>query len=235
MHSVWAVATNTLRQALRMKIAVVFIVLLVVLLPVMGGTMTGDGTMKGRLQAFVSYSLSITSFMPQYFSVDDDVRTQLDNEFFAARAGLVPTEADISREVLDDYNKYKKEGSLRPNVSRAKTIEQITLQKKVARRRAAIGQEVVWDFHDVKPLDPNQRLFLRFKYEVVSNPSDVLIAGRWFAGDIRQIEFETPIYTFERTDVIRTFHEIEIPADAVSKDGYLAVGFWNDPQVNSHV
>ncbi|MHC4497616.1 MAG: hypothetical protein ACYS21_00720, partial [Planctomycetota bacterium] len=63
MHSVWAVAINTIKQALRMKIAAVFIVLLIVLLPIMGFSMTGDGTLKGRLQTFVSYGLSLTSFL----------------------------------------------------------------------------------------------------------------------------------------------------------------------------
>jgi hypothetical protein len=63
MHSIWAVATNTIKQALRMKVAVVFTLLLVVLLPVLGFTATGDETLKGRLQTFVSYALSITSFL----------------------------------------------------------------------------------------------------------------------------------------------------------------------------
>ena len=62
MHSIWAVAINTIRQALRMKVALVFIILLVVLIPVLGYTTTGDETLKGRLQTFVSYSLSLTSF-----------------------------------------------------------------------------------------------------------------------------------------------------------------------------
>ena len=35
MHSVLAVAINTVKQALRMKVALVFIVLLLVILPVM--------------------------------------------------------------------------------------------------------------------------------------------------------------------------------------------------------
>jgi len=47
MRSIWAVAVNTIKQAVRMKIADVFIILLLVLLPVMGLTMTGDGTLKG--------------------------------------------------------------------------------------------------------------------------------------------------------------------------------------------
>ena len=46
-----------------MKIAAVFVILLIVLLPVMGIAMTGDGTLKGRLQSFISYGLSLTSFL----------------------------------------------------------------------------------------------------------------------------------------------------------------------------
>jgi hypothetical protein len=63
MLRVWAVAANTIRQALRMKVAVIFIVLLLVLLPVMGLTAAGDGTVKGRLQTFLSYGLSLTSLL----------------------------------------------------------------------------------------------------------------------------------------------------------------------------
>ena len=46
-----------------MKVAVVFTILLVVLLPVLGFTTTGDETLKGRLQTFVSYALSLMSFL----------------------------------------------------------------------------------------------------------------------------------------------------------------------------
>ncbi len=63
MRSIWAVATNTIKQALRMKVAAVFLILLLVLLPVMGVSTTGDGTLKGRLQTFVSYGLSLTSLL----------------------------------------------------------------------------------------------------------------------------------------------------------------------------
>ena len=63
MRRMWAVATNTIRQALRMKVAAIFVVLLLVLLPVMGFTATGDGTLKGRLQTFVSYGLSLTGLL----------------------------------------------------------------------------------------------------------------------------------------------------------------------------
>ncbi len=63
MRGIVAVAVNTIRQALRLKIAVVFIILLAVLLPVMGLTATGDGTVKGRLQTFISYGLSLAGLL----------------------------------------------------------------------------------------------------------------------------------------------------------------------------
>jgi len=63
MGSIWAVAINTIKQALRMKVAAVFLILLLVLLPVMGFSATGDGTLKGRLQTFISYGLSLTSIL----------------------------------------------------------------------------------------------------------------------------------------------------------------------------
>ena len=63
MRSIWAVATNTIKQALRMKVAAVFLILLLVLLSALGFSSTGDGTLKGRLQTFVSYGLSLTSIL----------------------------------------------------------------------------------------------------------------------------------------------------------------------------
>lgn len=46
-----------------MKVAAVFLILLLVILPVMGFSATGDGTLKGRLQTFVSYGLSLTAVL----------------------------------------------------------------------------------------------------------------------------------------------------------------------------
>ena len=46
-----------------MKVAAVFLFLLLILLPTMGFTTTGDGTLKGRLQTFVSYGLSLTGIL----------------------------------------------------------------------------------------------------------------------------------------------------------------------------
>ncbi len=157
-----------------MKIAAVFIILLIVLLPVMGVTATGDGTIKGRLQTFVSYGLSLTNlllclltiivsiysltsdlqqrqiytvitkpirrfqlllgkllgviildvalltlfaaaiyaitiYIPKFSEVTEDQQTQLNNEFFTARTGLTPAEADVTQDVLNTYKELEKE------------------------------------------------------------------------------------------------------------------------------
>lgn len=310
MHSIWAVAINTIKQALRMKVAVVFIILLAVLLPAMGVSATGDGTLKGRLQTFVSYGLSLASFLlclltiivsiysltsdikqrqiytvitkpirrfqlilgkllgvillniallalfsaiiyvitvytPKFFDASKDEITQTENEFFTARAGLTPIEADVTEEVIDTYNKLEKSGQLDSvqsgfrSLARKEIIAQLTTRKKLENRAAAVGYELIWEFDKVEPLDPNQSLFIRFKYDVSLPPPDLQVYGKWVVGDLRQIRYgtkwETPIYDFDRKDSIGTFHEIEVPADAVAKDGYLAVGFLNVPLNNTVV
>jgi len=307
MHSIWAVATNTVKQAVRIKIAVVFIILLVVLLPLMGTAMPGDGTLKGRLQTFVSYGLSLTNFLlclltiivstysltndfkqkqiytvlskpirrfqfllgkllgiilldvallalfstaiyaitiytPKFFEVSEAELTSLNNEFYTARAGLIPPEVDVTKEVQEAYEELKKTGQFDQyfsGLSRKKIIAQLTSRKKLAKRSAGVGDSLLWEFNNVKPLDPNASLFIRFKYDVSVNPADLQVYSRWRIGDIRQIRYgtkrETPIHEFDRRDLIRTFHEIEVPADAVAEDGYLAVRFLNVPLNNTVV
>lgn len=312
MRSIWAVAANTIKQALRMKIAAAFIVLLLVCLPVMSVLMTGDGTLKGRLQTFVSYSLSLTSlllclftivvsvysltsdikqkqiytvitkpvrrsglllgklvgvvlldgallvlfsaiiygitiYMPKFQNVADEELTQVDNEFYTARASITPPEVDVSKEVtskLKELDELEKSGQLDLNqvfrgLSREQIIAELTSQKKLEKRAAEIGRTLIWEFHNVKPLDPNESLFVRFKYDVSVTPADSQVYSQWFVGDYRQTkygpELETPIYSFARKDPVRTFREIEVPADAVAEDGYLAVGFVNVPLNNTVV
>jgi len=289
-----------------MKIAAVFIILLIILLPIMGVTATGDGTIKGRLQTFVSYGLSLTSlllclltiivsiysltsdiqqkqiytvitkpirrfqlllgkllgvilldvallvlfaatiyaitiYIPRLSHATEEQQTQLNNEFFTARTGLVPAEVDVTQEVLNTYKQLEKGGQLGelfPDLSRKEIIAQLTTQKKLEKRAAAVGQELLWEFHKVRPLDPNESLFIKFKYDVSVNPPDSQVYSQWLVGDYRQVygtKIETRIYSFERKDAVRTSHEIQVPADTVAQDGYLAVGFLNVPLNNTVV
>jgi hypothetical protein len=299
MRSIWAIAKNTIRQALRLKIAAVFVILLFILLPVMGFSVTGDATLKGRLQTFVSYGLSLTNillclltiivsvysltsdieqkqiytvitkpirrcqllfgkllgvivldvillslfslliyvitlYIPKFFGANEVELAQAENEFYTARASLSPPEIDVTSEVKESYDKLTQSGQLPEGMSRKQIFAELTSVKRLEKRAIGVGRELIWEFDNVKPLDPNASLFIRFKYDVAVNPPDSQVYGQWFAGDYRQIKYgtepKTPIYrTAVRKDPVRTFREIEFLADAVADDGYLAVGFFNVP------
>ncbi|MGA2173186.1 MAG: hypothetical protein ABSG82_09315 [Sedimentisphaerales bacterium] len=309
MRSIWAVAVNTVKQAVRLKIVAVFIVLLLVLLPVMGFKMTGDGTPKGRIQAFVSYGLSLTTLllamltifaaaytltsdikdrqvytvltkpirryqfvlgkllgvvlldavllslfsviiyaitvsMPAFMKADDAQLAQLRNEFFTARASLNPAQPDISSEVDEAYEKLRQAGEVPPGIdehpiARRNYKNELARRIGLRKRAAAVGEELLWEFDNVRPSDPNQSVFIRFKYDVAVNPPDLQVYSRWVIGDLRQLRLggliETPLYSVERKDLIRTFHEFEVPADTVAGDGYLALAFLNVPLNNTVV
>jgi len=299
MHKIWAVAKNTVRQALRMKIAIIFIVLLLVLLPVLGLTATGDGTLQGRLQTFLSYGLSLTSLllclltiivstytvtsdieqrqiytvatkpirrhefilgkllgvivldvalltlfssvvylvtvnMPRFANVSDAERRHIDNEFYTARASLVPPEMDVREEVLALYESKKEElKEVYSTLTEEEILKELTIRKRLEKRAAAIGQGLLWEFENVNPLSAGQSLFVRFKYDVSQTPPDEQVYGRWQIGDLRQLrygqEIKTDIWEEDRKDPIRAFREIEVQAPVVAEDGYLAVGFINVP------
>ena len=294
MRSIWAVAINTIKQALRIKVALVFTVLLVVLLPALGMTTTGDETLKGRLQTFVSYALSLTSFLlctltiivsiysvtsdieqrqiytvitkpirrfqiligkllgvvtldiillvlfsaiiyttavytPRLFKASEEELIEADNEFFTARASLTVPEVDVTQEVADKYTELERKGELPTDMPRDEIMAQLTKQAQLAKRAAGVGQVLLWEFNNVEPLA--ESLFIRFKYDVSANPPDSQVWGRWFVGDYQFFKYgtqsDTPIYDDVHKHSVRTFHEIEVPAEVVPENGHLAVAFMN--------
>jgi len=304
MRSIWAVARNTIRQALRMKIAAAFVLLLLVLVPVMGLAVSGDNTIKGGLQSFVTYSLAIVSLLLSLltvivaaYSLADDIKQcriytvltkpirryelllgkvlgvilldlvllvffssaiywitryipvhkkadaqqmeVLDKEFFTARASVKPPQPDVTKEVIELYEKLKENNQLPEGATFREIIKYLTQIKKIEKQAAGPGQELRWEFDNIRITDPNQSLFLRFKYDVAINPPDLNIYGTWIAGDLRQLPMvptgRGSIYTFDRKDLIRTFHELEIPGNAVASDGHLEIAFFNDPGFNATV
>jgi len=254
--------------------------------------MTGDGTLKGRLQTFVSYGLSLTNLLlclltiivtiytltsdikqrqiytvitkpirryqlllgkllgvlllnmvlllffsaliyaitiytPGVYDAGEAELIQVKNEFYTARAALVPPDVDVTKEVEDAYSKLQQSGQLPPNVRRSSIIAELTKRKQLEKRAAVVGQPLVWEFHNVKVLDPNGSLFVRFKYDVSVNPPDLQVYSRWDVGDNRQ--YPAVFSTFLRKDPIRTFREMEVPANLIADDGYLAIRFLNVP------
>ena len=301
MNSVWAVAGNTIAQAVRMKIAVAVIVLLVVLLPMMSMIMVGDGTVHGKLQTFVSYGLSLTSLLlcvltiaiatytltndlnkkyiylvltkpigrfqllcgkllgvvildifllavfaaiiygltlaiPRISGAGPEEIAKARREFFTARLSLTDEidEAELNKLVAQAYEKLEKTNQLPQDVPMGKILSTLRGIEKLKTLAVEIGDRKIWEFENVKLPKPDEPLFIRYKYEVATEPADSKVYARWLIGDYRQIEYgtkgkETPIARADRADIIKTYHEFTIPGNVVTDDGYLAVVFMNPP------
>ncbi len=298
MRNIWAVALNTIRQAIRIKIVLAFMVMLFVLIPVMALGLSGDGTVKGRLQSFITYSLSLTSlilslmtiilttfslsddikqkrifmvltkpirrtqfllgklggvllldifilifctgliyfisiYIPRYYEVSQQQMDILNDEFYSARISIRPPIPDVTEEVKELYKQLSDSRQLPQNMSTQSIMRELRNRKLLEKNAAAPGQALEWEFTNVRVHEPNQNLFIKFKYDVAVNPPDNLIHGLWDIGDLRQVDFgvriNTPIYRFQRQDIIRTSREFAVPSGAVASDGYLRVVFVNAP------
>jgi hypothetical protein len=304
MRRIWAVAANTIAQAVRMKIAAVFIVLLLILLPLMSVIVTGDGTLKGKLQTFVSYGLSLTSLLLclltviiSIYSLSSDIKQcqiwtvvtkpirrfellcgkllgvvildamllfcfasiiygltmlvpnltrasageieQAQNEFFTARASIKPQLPDVTKETQELFKKLREQGQIPEQMTARQAYTQLYQAKLLEKQAVPPGNQIVWQFENIGPIEPNGFIFVRFKYDVSVNPPDLQIYGKWYIGDDRQFgqgvsAAKNPIYVIDQPYSIRTIHEIAVPANAVV-DGYLGVVFENVASLNNTV
>jgi len=85
-----AVARVTIAEGLRMKLAIVFIGLLVVTLPALFLMAKGDGTIKGRVQMFLGYSIGLTGFYLSLLTIFFSCRT-LANEIATQQIVILAT------------------------------------------------------------------------------------------------------------------------------------------------
>jgi hypothetical protein len=307
MSRVWAVAKNSFVSAMRMKAAIVFMLLLIVLLPIMSLTTTGDGTLKGRVQSFISYGLGLTSLLLSIltivvscYTLSADIKHKriygvvtkpvrryqvvlgkvlgvvvldllllsvfatiiyalslqmyrfvkttpeeiavLNDEFFTARASLKATvdNAMITARAQQAFDELKNTRQLDETKSPQAILGELQNAIKYSMFSAEPGGMVIWEFHNVKPFDANDKLFIRLKFNASQATPDNLLYGVWYVGDYRQVQYaqeqaKTPIYAVQRKDVTKTVREFQVPADAVAADGYLAVVFYNEPVNNSTV
>ena len=313
MHSVLAIASNTLKQAVRMKLALVFSLLLLILLPVMAFGVTGDGTLKGRLQTFVSYGISLVSLLLSLLTIFAAIHTttsditqrqvytvltkpirrrefllgkflgiltlnsvllvlfggiiygvvmaaprfyrdpvhhlpvspaeakELHDQFYTARARVLPTPIIVSEEevqaaydrlknnqTLDQYFSGGSEGKIKER------LRGVILSHKSS---VIVGGRRLWEFDNIRPGDPNEEIFVRFKLDVAATPPDEQIYAQWAAGDFRKASRgeETLLWQRDRKDPVRTFREFALPSEIIADDGYLGVAFYNVPQLNQTV
>ncbi len=299
MRSVWAVARNTIAQALRMKVAAVVVILLLVVLPLMSRIMVGDGKLQGKLQTFISYGMGLMTMLLCILTIavsthtlSDDIKrkyiflvvtkpigrfqiilgkllgvvtvnfvllvvfssiiyiltllmfrftdaprsevAQAQNEFFTARLGLTDPEDEdkIAQRAQEALDKLERTHQMPENMTRKGVLNQLIGHEKLKARSVGVYGKKVWEFENVRVRDPNDTLFVRYKYRVTTTPANEMVHGLWDIGDYRQFELavgegKTPIIRIRRSDKIRTFAEIQAPAAVIADDGYVAVVFYN--------
>jgi len=83
MRKVWAMVRLTIAESIRTRLAVAFILLLIAVMVLLISTASGDGTIRGKIQMFLSYSISLTHFLLALLvtflackTLDQDIKTQ---------------------------------------------------------------------------------------------------------------------------------------------------------------
>lgn len=188
------------------------------------------------LVVFSTIIYSLTIQMPRIIKPDEDEKIRLDNEFFTARASLKINvdEQEIENRIQQAYNELLKKGQIEEGRTKEGVMKDLRDAEKFSRHSAEPGSTVMWEFENVKPFEPNETIFLRFKFNASQEPPDKNIYGVWYVGDYRQVQsgqqkMKTPIYAIPRKDAVESKHEFQVPAGAVAADGYLAVIFYNEP------
>lgn len=313
MHRVLAIASNTLKQAVRMKLALVFSLLLLILLPVMAFGVTGDGTLKGRLQTFVSYGISLVSLLLSLLTIFAAIHTttsditqrqvytvltkpirrwefllgkflgiltlnsvllvlfggiiygvvmaaprfyrdsvhhlpvspaeakELHDQFYTARARVLARPIVVTdEEIQAEYDRLHNNQMLDqffPGASVRKLKERLRGIILSQKSSVIVGGQRLWEFDNIRPQDPNEDIFVRFKLDVATTPPDEQIYAKWAAGDFRRVRRGEETLLFERDlkHPIRTFRELALPSEVIADDGYLGVLFYNRPQLNQTV
>jgi ABC-type transport system involved in multi-copper enzyme maturation permease subunit len=137
-----------------------------------------------------------------------------------------PIPEHLLREQVDrHYRDLEQAGRLPAGHSEAEIKE--ALRQRIIDMSKAAPPRVprAWQFQGVpRPRGPKAQLTIRFRYASSDRASVSQVRTRWYAGRPGTRHFYGP-YHYDRTP--DEFHEIQIPADAVSEEGELEVRFVN--------
>ena len=134
------------------------------------------------LTAFAAAILVLTFYIPKLDGIGGAELEKLNNEFFTARASIVPgfdTE-QIKKQAWDKYIALKKSDQLPKRLTREQVLSELESQKSLEKRAVAPARALTWEFHDLKA--KGKSVFIRYKYNVAVNPPDLKIYGRWEIG-----------------------------------------------------
>jgi len=190
------------------------------------------------LITFAGLVYGLTCLIPYIAKASPQEREIAQNEFFTARKGLkIAVDLDqLNKRVEERYRQLEKENRLPESMTQGDIFAQLVNEERTREQSINPGQTRQWDFHGVRPSsDPNTMIFVRFKYDTATASPDGQVYGLWSVGDLTsyvQGSLTTPVYNVTRSAATRVVQEFSIPANAVTRQGDLSIGFLNSPQLN---
>lgn len=189
------------------------------------------------LAVFSAIIYAAVLLLPRISKASEEEIELSQREFFTARASLKAEfdEDKINSLARKRFHDLVKADELPPKMTDKQVMSQLRGQERMKMRKVDPGRRRTWQFENVRPVAGTKTMFIRYKYVVPVDPPDSKVYGTWIVGDYMMAEQlgqgVTPIYRVDRMDVVDIFHEIEVPADAVTDDGILGLLFVN-PSAN---
>jgi hypothetical protein len=168
-------------------------------------------------------------------------RMKASTQFFTARTTLKPIidHAAIQKEVDESYEKLVKSDPTVKDIPVLKAKDELRKQKELARRAIAPGGQLIWTFSDIKTAGPDDVIFLRYKLESSVEGPEAPVEGRWYLGRYMKDEsgarIMSSVLPIERSDAVRTVHEVPISAGVVGESGGLSVVYLSSPANRSTI
>ncbi len=195
------------------------------------------------LAAFTAIVYGLTMAMPVIREADEVQARQARAEFFTARKVIRPLshEAAMKARAKERCRELEKRGQL-PDPQTMPTeqvLQQLYQQEVMANKSVETATVREWEFSGLRASsDPNDVLFVRYKFNASPEPYDSQVRSEWRIGDLASFKLgasrpRSPIYAVERAESVRNVHEFAVPADCVSEEGNLTVAFFNNPSMNN--
>ena len=182
--------------------------------------------------ALVTYGLVRLVIGPLSKAKDNTERTQLVNEVYTARHTIEPLRPDaaIEEAITKEIARLRTEGEIDN-----KPFDEAAFRRKWRKdlwmryNTLPPGAATRYEFEDVRPASPDQKLFLRYKLVAVG-PTDQPAGERprvalgWIVNPGQASQWMPEAMSVVTVD---QFHELAIPADLIGPDGRLSVACVN--------
>jgi hypothetical protein len=185
------------------------------------------------VSALVIFGLVHVSLTRHHFSKAEMDR--LKSEVLVGRRAFFPVSKDYVAEARKEYEERKAAGKLEANHSPKAVIDEILRQKKAESTELQAGATKWWRFENVHVPKGTKHLYLRYRHYAgsTSQSSQRLLRGTWIVVDPRAKGYDNKRSQTQQV-LSGNFHELDLPADIISDDGVVEIGYLNPAEEKSN-